>query len=536
MAKFGNTQALRSGGPLKTTSTQTRTGNSALALEKDAKTALFTLAVVNMVNEKAFYESAQERDSRFVNLIRQVTSEDPQWVARFVPFLRDTMQMRSASIVVAAEYVKAGGPQGRAVVASAISRADEPAEMLGYWTSKYGKSIPQAIKRGVADASRRVFNEYAMMKYDGNSRGWRVGDVLQIAHVRPQDAVQSDLFQYALDRRYKGADAVPAESLRMVRASRELADVLNDKQARERFLADPNAAKRLKAAGMTWENLAGTGKMDARAWEAVIPSMGYMALLRNLRNFDEAGVSDEVAAGVALKLVNADEVARSRQFPYRFLSAYKSVRSDRWTSALSKALDLSVQNIPVLDGHTVTYIDVSGSMTSRASEKSEIHLWEIGALFGAAFAKQNGGHVWAWADSAKRLDIRKGDSVLRSIDKVGRAMGSIGYGTNLAAALRQADTENRREGLHERRSVVFTDMQVNPLPTVGNRDGWGWRYGELTLHDELIKADYFYAFDLAGYNAVPFTADGNRFMLAGFTDKVFTMMPLLERGKADWPF
>ena len=52
---------------------------------------------------------------------------------------------------------------------------------------------------------------------------------------------------------------------------------------------------------MTWEaRFAGRlqGPTSARLWEAVIPSMGYMALLRNLRNFDEAGVADEVAARV----------------------------------------------------------------------------------------------------------------------------------------------------------------------------------------------------------------------------------------------
>jgi hypothetical protein len=54
-------------------------------------------------------------------------------VGRFVPYLRETMHLRSASLVMAAEYVRAGGPWGRADVASALRRADEPAEMLAYW-------------------------------------------------------------------------------------------------------------------------------------------------------------------------------------------------------------------------------------------------------------------------------------------------------------------------------------------------------------------------------------------------------------------
>ena len=73
---------------------------------------------------------------------------------------------------------------------------------------------------------------------------------------------------------------------------------------------------------------------------SVIPSMGYMALLRNLRNFDEAGISDERARYVREVLADPERVAKSRQFPYRFWSAYKNVPSLDWASTLEKALEL----------------------------------------------------------------------------------------------------------------------------------------------------------------------------------------------------
>jgi hypothetical protein len=62
---------------------------------------------------------------------------------------------------------------------------------------------------------------------------------------------------------------------------------------------------------------------SAEQWECLIPHMGYMALLRNLRSFDDAGVSDEVAVQVMARLTDPEQVARSRQFPMRFLSAFK---------------------------------------------------------------------------------------------------------------------------------------------------------------------------------------------------------------------
>ncbi len=63
---------------------------------------------------------------------------------------------------------------------------------------------------------------------------------------------------------------------------------------RRAVLADPS---RLAAAGMTWESLAGwlQGPLDATAWQAVIGSMGYMALLLACATSTTPGVPDDVA-------------------------------------------------------------------------------------------------------------------------------------------------------------------------------------------------------------------------------------------------
>ncbi|NEB07043.1 TROVE domain-containing protein, partial [Streptomyces sp. SID13726] len=126
-------------------------------------------------------------------------------------------------------------------------------------------------------------------------------------------------------------------------------------EERRAVVTAPDGAERLAAAGMTWEALAGwlQGPMDAAAWEAVIPSMGAMALLRNLRNFDQAGVSDAVAARVAAKVADPEVVARSRQFPFRYLAAYQHAPSLRWAYPLERALGHSLANVPALPGRTL---------------------------------------------------------------------------------------------------------------------------------------------------------------------------------------
>ena len=378
MAKFSSARARPNVfHVVSTTGARIPTHEGGLGYERDAKSELFLLAVSNFVSEGTFYESASDRDDRFARLVAKVTAEDPDWVRRMIPWLRNEAQMRSVSLVAAAQYVKAGGESGRQVVSTALQRADEPAEMLAYWHQRHGRRVPKPVKRGVADAAVRLYNERAALKYDGHAKAWRMADVIELVHPEPKDAKQSALFKYLLDKRHDRASDV-AQDLRVIATSEEVT---------ERIAAGENVpATEIASAGITWERQSSVTKMDAAAWERQIPSMGYMALLRNLRNFDQAGISDETVQLVISKLANSDEVAQSRQFPIRFLSAYKAVESERWKPALEKAVELSMVNVPRLAGKTLVLVDVSGSMVSAMSGRSELQRWEAAGVFGAAIA------------------------------------------------------------------------------------------------------------------------------------------------------
>lgn len=269
-----------------------RTFEGAPGHARDAKGELFLLAVSNFVSTDAFYEKAGARDERFEALVRQVAAEDPDWLGRFIPWLRSEANMRTASLVAAAEAVKARlesvgeehhalAGRNRKLIDAACQRADEPGEMLAYWTSRYGRAIPKPVKRGVADAAARLYTGKSLLKYDTASHGYRFGDVIDLVHPapHPDKPWQGDLFAYALTRRHHPDSAVPPESNRTLAANRALLAL--PVAERRALLGRPDAAERLAEAGFTWEMLAGwlQGPMDAQAWSAVIPSMGYMACL-----------------------------------------------------------------------------------------------------------------------------------------------------------------------------------------------------------------------------------------------------------------
>jgi hypothetical protein len=511
---------------------------------RDARGELFLLSVAYMGADGAFYETSTQRDTRFANLVRQVAVEDPAWMAGFVPWLRNGAHMRTASVVAAAEALQAmlaaGLPGGRALISAALQRADEPGELLAYWHGRYGRNEPKPLKRGIADAIVRLYSEFSLLRYDTDSHGYRFGDVIERVHVTGEHPEvkgtwRGALYGHAIDRRHGRDNPVPGE-LRMVGANA----ILRVRAARDPSVLLNTGA--LRAAGMTWEDtlsLAGSRVDKAKLWSALIPSMSFMACLRNLRNFDEAGVPDEVTATVAARLSDPEQVAKSRQFPFRFLAAYRAAPSLRWAYPLEQALNLSLANVPALPGRTLVLVDRSLSMWSaKMSTHSDMPWADAAAIFGAAVASRAAhADLAEFSSRSARIEFSRAESVLRIIGRfhAGDSPGSIiGTGTDIPRAVR----DNLRPD--HARVVIVTDEQSEPGILPSNIYG-GYSSDAMppTRIDDLIPASVpVYLWNIGGYKrGVLPSGSGSRHTFGGLTDSAFEMISLLEaRRDAHWPW
>ncbi|MCX4596068.1 TROVE domain-containing protein [Streptomyces sp. NBC_01549] len=522
--------------PVTTTGEKTVTHEGATGYLRDAKSELFLLSVSNFVGQDAFYEKGGDRDDRYTQLVRQLAVEDPAWTAGLLGWLRGEGNMRTAALVGAAEFTaerllhEAPG-YSRQVIDSVLQRPDEPGEMLGYWTSKYGRRLPKPVKRGIADAVQRLYTERSLLKYDTASKGYRFGDVLNLVHASPADDEpwQGDLFKHALDRRHGSDEDIPARLSTLLAREQLMATPVDQ---RRQVLADHTDL--LHRAGMTWEALAGwlQGPMDKPAWEAIIPSMGVMAIARNLRNFDEAGVSDAVAAQICARFADADEVRRSRMFPFRWWAAYKHAPSLRWAHALEQALGHSLTNVPRLSGSTLILVDRSPSMFPgyhfSTPNSSDITLAEQAAVFGSALAlRAEAPTLVEFGGSSKQLAVPKGGSILKLIEQYGQDDG-----TDIPSAIKK-----HFDLLRHNRIIIVTDEQTRPGWLPSNMDRYGGMQ-ETQIDDLVPKHVPVYMWNMAGYKpgAMPSGAAG-RHTLGGLTDHAFRMVPLLEAGRdCDWPW
>jgi len=487
--------------------------------ERTPEGELFVLGASYLYGKDTFYERPSDRDRRFLDLLAQV---DPTWLAGFIPYLRRTLYIRTAAIVAAAEYVRLGYPNGRQVVRGAVARLDEPAELVGYWHSRYGKRLPMALKRGLADALTGLTSEYSAAKYAGWGNRVALADAIQLAHPEPRDEAQSTLFSYLLAKR-RGVPGVTPRGLPLHEARAELLAYPDVADRREILTSpSPEGAELIARAGLTWEWVASTllpGGMGQEEWSAVIPSMGAMALLRNLRNFEQKGLTAKAEAEVLAKLSDQDYVRRSRALPLRFLQAYQATSRVKWHPALEAGLRHATANVPELDGKTAALADVSGSMTWGGYDSRDAGHWPTAVAFADIVADRSGSGSTLHVYSSSMDELPVGD-VLPTLTRA-RAARSFGGGTNTVQAILTAYHRTPDAA----RVVVVTDEQAF--------EQGGYYWSQLAAIPVPI-----YTWNVEGYRAghLP-SGGGNRYSFGGLSDGAFTMLAALEGARdAGWPW
>lgn len=513
------------------TKTTTHEGGAGWRPDNPATELLFT-AAVTYVGEDTFYESAGQRLKRLVELTHAATQRSHTVVEKIVDQLRNDFKIRTAAIVVACEYVAAGGPNVRQVIDSACQRPDEPGEVLAYWASNYGRNnpkavlkIPRGIKLGLGDACRRMYTERNTLKYDTPSHGFRFGDVLELCHIEPSAPWQSSLFKYNLDERHHNDGATQLASrfddtsLEMLRKNYILAN-LAERHRRAALKGLSSAVNfPIEEGGFTWERLSSwlPGGMDAEAWEAVIPTMGTMALVRNLRNFDERNISSSARDAVITKITSAEEVAASRIFPYQVLLAYQNAPSDNWKLALNTTCDLASGNLTRLDG-SILCIDTSGSMQGALSAKSQASRVTVAGLQAASIARHSRDcKVVIYGQTNRDITHEvRGKSLLGAAEYIYNQVGSVGHSTYGHTAVR----DHFDPKVHKR-AILFTDDQQHDSMDKSEASGAAsYRvYGGYSAAD-ISHVPQVITFNVGGYG-VQSTMGKGRITVAGFSDAIF---------------
>ncbi|MXS70083.1 TROVE domain-containing protein [Flavobacteriaceae bacterium W22] len=463
-------------------------------------------AVVTTGLSNTTYEKGNERLTRIQSLIQK---NDPEFVAKLAVYARKDMYLRSIPLVLTTELAKqtSGTDLVSRTVDGVIQRADEITELLAYYQLanertdlKKLNKLSKQIQKGLVKSFNK-FDEYQFAKYNRKAEV-TLKDALFLVHPKAKDENQQSIFNKIVN------DSLETPYTWEVELS-----VLGQ----TKFADD---AERKLAFKNKWEELIFSNKL------------GYMATLRNLRNILEANISSDAMQKVCRYLSDEKAVRNSKQLPFRFLAAYRELKTidSKYISSILEALEdavlVSAKNIKGFgfDTSVVIAADVSGSMQQPVSPKSKVLLYDIGLLMSMMLQSQCKNVVSGmFGDRWKRVPMPK-NGILRNVDAFYKREGEVGYSTNGYLVIE--DLLKRREKVDK--VMLFTDTQM--WDSNGGRNSFENSWNQYKSINPNAK---LYIFDLAGYGKQPLDVRKNDvYLIAGWSDKIFDVLNALEDRKS----
>lgn len=353
--------------------------------------------------ESEFYEDGQSIADRIAKAAGEVPLDV---LARTAIEARSQFNLRHAPLLLLALLAKRG--TGSHVVsdtiAEVIQRADEPGEFLSiYWkmnpppAGKRKAPLSAQVKKGLARALAK-FDAYQLAKYDRDA-AVKLRDVLFMVHAKPRDDEKAALYRGVADRSLESPD--------------------------------------------TWEVALSAGADKKETFERLIRDgkLGYLALLRNLRNMEKAGCDPALVRDAIV----ARKGGAHRVLPFRYVAAARA--APQFEPALDQALSEAISELPPLPGTTVVMVDVSGSMSDRLSAKSDLTRRDAAAALASIIHGDL--RVFSFSDKIIEVPPRRG---MAGVDAIAKSQPHSG--TYLGAALKVVN-----EQVPHDRLIVITDEQ-----------------------------------------------------------------------------
>jgi len=410
--------------------------------------------------EDNFYSDGETVADAMRKLVREVPA---QKVAELAIKAREEQKLRHAPLLIVYEMTLASEDHRRLVgdtLARVIQRPDEITEFVAIYYKLGGGKRPlsKQVKKGLAAAFNK-FNEYSLAKYN-RDKDIKLADVLALVHAKPKDKEQGLLFAKLANK-----------------------DHLPKKTKFAQFpVANTYRALNKEFVGLqtpdTWEVALSGGADKKETFTRLINegNLGGLAMLRNLRNMQEAGVTDAtIKKGLS-------EMNTERVLPFRFISAAKY--APKFEAHLEQAMFKCLSGHAKLPGKTVLLVDVSGSMDGGISRKSDLQ--RVDAAVALAMLLRETCEdcvVYSFSDNEVLVPTRRGFALAEAIKKSQYHSGTYLGRSATAVARAEKDAD---------RVIVISDEQAhdnvtNPFQKVGakayminvatERYGVGYRNG-----------------------------------------------------------
>lgn len=460
---------------------KTCTYEGAPVYKKETADAWFNMLFSSYLEDHC-YETYNTQMKRFEEYTNEMTDAyGAEFVAKAAIFSRRVLGMRSISHVLAARLNNLQFNNKRSFFRNFCNRPDDVSEVFAC-IENMGDKRSHAMIRGFSDYIS-MLSPYTLGKYKLDGHKYNMYDLINITHAH-SNAIQM----------YK-----------------------DDK------LTAPD----------TWEVKISTAENEEHRkaeWRRLVEEnkLGYMALLRNLRNILNADVDCRwIGKYLIPQIENKKAIKESLVFPYQIYTAFKYIEGFNFDvqAALEKAFRIACDNMPVFEGKTAIVLDVSGSMNDPISFNSKVTIKEVGACFAASLFLTNPMDTTfiKFGNHAMQKTLKKSMGPFNIIRYMCEN-DNMGYGTVVSEAFNCL----ARTGVDVDRIFLISDMQ-----TMEERHYWCNSVSGYDAFDTYQKKTgnhpKVFSFDLGNYpSQIGNPKDSNVHLMTALNDKVFKIIKLLD--------
>jgi 60 kDa SS-A/Ro ribonucleoprotein len=370
---------------------------------------------------RTFYANGEDQLDRVMALVREL---DAPFIARTAIYARESGHMKDMPALLAASLAV----RDVALLNQVFSRVVDNGKMLRNFVQilRSGavgrKSLGTRPKKLVQHWLLTATEKQLLNASVGNTPS--LADVVRMVHPKPAEAWRAAWFAWLIGKPVDEAALPPIT------------------QAFERFKRESVQGVLADVPDVPFQMLTALALGPAQ-WAQIARAGSWQMVRQNLNTFARHGVFDlpGMAEAVAARLSDAQAVARARVMPYQLLAAFKATGEAVPAvvrDALQDAMELSLANVPSLQGRVVVCPDVSGSMGSavtgqHGSASSSVRCIDVAALVAAAVLRKNpSARVLPFEQDVVKLSLNARDSVMTNAQALARIGGG---GTNCSAPL-----------------------------------------------------------------------------------------------------
>ncbi|XP_031721049.1 telomerase protein component 1 [Anarrhichthys ocellatus] len=330
---------------------------------KDKKYLLLNVVCCSLVNKSIApgqkdWDSEKSVWTKIIDLAKDISACDPQFLLKVAVYTRQELNIRiTANFLLAlAANQPATKPHVRRYFCAAVQLPSDWLEVVRIYSTCFSHSLPMCLKKAMADKFKQ-FDEYQLAKYNTRKhrckhnrnklkpkrptgeqlKKWanllRSDETILMKFLHEdgrKEAVDKKQSEFSIKKMIKKFHIKePAEHVMAILGKNYPADLKTFTHSGIKGTWDrERAGMRMKLKQPeTWERLLSLEGNKAAAWEKLIDnkSLPFMAMLRNLRNMITKGISEAHHEKILSRLTNKKAVIQSRQFPTRFLAAYKVI-------------------------------------------------------------------------------------------------------------------------------------------------------------------------------------------------------------------